>query len=76
MRYLYVVIAALLGAMVVLFVLQNASTATVSLLSARVTLPIALLVGGAYVLGMLTGGFVLAFVRGVARRARAAEPRP
>jgi uncharacterized integral membrane protein len=57
-------------AIVVLFKFQNLEAVTVSLLSARVTLPVSMLVLAIYVLGMLTGGFVLALLRGWVRGAR------
>jgi uncharacterized integral membrane protein len=43
---------------------------TVSLLSARVTMPVSVLLLLTYVLGMLTGGFVMALVRTWVRGAR------
>lgn len=57
-------------AIVVLFKFQNLATVTVTLLSASLTLPVSSLVLAIYVLGMLTGGFVLALVRGWVRGAR------
>lgn len=53
-----------------LFKFQNLATVTVTLLSASLTLPVSSLVLAIYVLGMLTGGFVLALVRGWVRGAR------
>jgi len=48
---------------VALFKVQNLETVTVSLFSASVTLPVSVLVLLIYVLGMLTGGFLLALLR-------------
>ena len=64
MRYVYIGLVVALTALVLLFKFQNLETATVSLLSMSVTLPVSLLVIGVYVLGMFTGGFVVSLVRG------------
>lgn len=70
MRYLYILLIVLLTAAVLLFKFQNLETVTVSLLTVSVTLPVSLLVIGVYVLGMLTGGFLVALVRSWIRGAR------
>jgi uncharacterized integral membrane protein len=70
MRYVYILLIALLTAAVLLFKFQNLETVTVSLLTVSVTLPVSLLVIGVYVLGMFTGGFLVALVRGWIRGAR------
>lgn len=63
MRYVYIALIVLFTAMVLLFKFQNLETVTVSFLNMSATLPVSLLVIGVYVLGMFTGGFVLALVR-------------
>jgi uncharacterized integral membrane protein len=63
MRYLYIALIVAFTAFILLFKVQNFETATVTLFSASVTLPVSLLVIGVYVLGMLTGGFVLSLLR-------------
>jgi len=70
MRYLYIGLIVVLTAAVLLFKIQNLETATVSLLSMSVTLPVSLLVIGVYVLGMFTGGILVSLVRGWVARAR------
>ena len=70
MRTLYIALIVAFTAIVVLFKFQNLETVTVTLLSASLTLPVSSLVLAIYVLGMLTGGFVLALVRGWVRGAR------
>lgn len=70
MRYLYIALIVVFTAVVVLFKFQNLETVTVSLLSASLTLSVSALVLAIYVLGMLTGGFVLALLRGWVRGAR------
>jgi len=63
MRYVYMALIALFVGVVVLFKVQNLETVTVSLFSASVTLPVSVLVLLIYVLGMLTGGFLLVLLR-------------
>jgi uncharacterized integral membrane protein len=70
MRILYLFLIILLAGVTILFALQNLQTITVSFLNWSVTLPIALVVIGAYALGMLSGGSVLAFLRWTLRRSR------
>jgi putative membrane protein len=70
MRYLYIGLIVLFTAVVLLFKFQNLETATVSLFSASITLPLSILVIAIYVLGMLTGGCVLALLRTWISRAR------
>jgi uncharacterized integral membrane protein len=72
MRYVYILLIVVFTGIVILFKFQNLQTATVSLFSASVTLPVSLLVFGIYVLGMLTGGSLLALVRGWIAGARRA----
>lgn len=63
MRFVYIGLIVVLTAAVLLFKIQNFETATVSLLSMSVTLPVWLLIVGVYVLGMFTGGFLVSLVR-------------
>lgn len=74
MRYVHMALIALFVGVVVLFKVQNLETVTVSLFSASVTLPVSVLVLLIYVLGMLTGGILLALLRtwakGATRRVR------
>ena len=63
MRFLYFGLIILFIAVVALFKFQNLEAATVSLLSFSVTLPVSILVIVIYVLGMLTGGFLVALLR-------------
>lgn len=70
MRIFYLLLIVLLAGVTVLFALQNLQTITVSFLNWSVTLPIALVVLGAYALGMASGGSVLAFLRWTLRRSR------
>jgi uncharacterized integral membrane protein len=63
MRYVYMALIAILAAVIILFKFQNLEAVTVSLFAASVTLPVSVLVLLIYLLGMLTGGFLLALVR-------------
>lgn len=63
MRYVYMALIAILAAVIILFKVQNLESVTVSLFSASVTLPVSVLVLLIYLLGMLTGGFLLALLR-------------
>jgi putative membrane protein len=70
MRILYLILIVLLAGVTVLFALQNLRAITVSFLDWSLTLPIALVVIGAYALGMATGGGLMAFLRWTLRRAK------
>jgi len=70
MRIFYLVMLVLLVGVTAMFALQNLRTITVSFFSWSVTLPIAVVVAGAYVLGMASGGSVLAFLRWTLRRSK------
>jgi uncharacterized integral membrane protein len=63
MRFVYITLIVAFTAIVVLFKVQNLESVTVSLFSASVTLPVSVLVLLIYVLGMVTGGFVIALLR-------------
>lgn len=62
-RYVYIALIVAFTALVLLFKFQNLESATVTLFSASITLPLSVLVIGIYVLGMLTGGFLVALLR-------------
>lgn len=69
MRYVYIALIVVLTAVVVMFKIQNFESATVSLFSMSITLPVSILVMLVYALGMLTGGFLLQLVRTWVREA-------
>jgi lipopolysaccharide assembly protein A len=71
-RYVYITLIVVLTAVVLLFKLQNLQSVTVSFLSVSFTLPASLLLILVYVLGMFTGGFLLALVRTWVKGARRA----
>lgn len=73
-RWLYLALMVILTAAVLLFKFQNLERVTVSFLSASITLPASALVLLVYVLGMLTGGFLIALVRSLIRGATKKDP--
>ncbi len=70
MRIFYLVLLVLLVGVTAIFALQNMQTITVSFFDWSVTLPIAVVVAAAYVLGMVSGGSVLAFLRWTLQRSK------
>ena len=73
MKYVYVALIVVIAGIVLLFKVQNLTSVTVSLLGASITLPVSILVLLVYVLGMLTGGMVLALLRALIHRASAQD---
>ena len=71
MRFVYIALIVAFTALVLLFKVQNFDTATVRFFSFSITLPVALLLIGVYVLGMVTGGALLALLRSWVSGARA-----
>ncbi len=63
MRYLYIVLIILITALIIVFMVQNVGSVTVSFLTVSLTMPLSLLVLGIYFLGMLTGGMVISTMR-------------
>jgi uncharacterized integral membrane protein len=70
MRYVYIVLIALLTAAVLIFKFQNLTSVTISLMSLSATLPLSTLVILVYVLGMVTGSALVGLVRTWIRGAR------
>ncbi len=73
MRVVYIGLIVVFTAIVLLFKIQNLETATVTLFSASVTLPVSVLVVGVYVLGMLSGSFLVSVLRSWIRGARSVD---
>ena len=63
MRYIYIVLIVAFAGIVTLFKIQNLEVVTVSLFSMSISMPTSMLVLLIYLLGMITGGFVLAALR-------------
>jgi putative membrane protein len=65
MRYAYIALAVLITAVVLLFKFQNLNAVTFTLLSMNLTLPVSIFTVLVYVLGMMTGGALMGFMRTV-----------
>jgi uncharacterized integral membrane protein len=63
MRLLYIRLIVVFTGLVVLFKFQNLQAVTISLFGMSATLPASVLVFLVYVLGMFTGGSILALLR-------------
>lgn len=72
MKYVYTALIVAFTAIVLTFKVQNLDSVTVSLASLSLTMPMSALVALVYVLGMLSGGFVVkplrTWVRGATAR--------
>jgi lipopolysaccharide assembly protein A len=62
-RWLYLAIVVVFVLALIIFVLQNTQSVSMAFLSLGITLPLAVLVFIAYVLGALTGGSLYALLR-------------
>ena len=63
MRWLYLAVIILFAAAIIIFVLQNFETITVSFLRFTISIPVAVMVVVAYVLGAATGGSLSSLLR-------------
>ena len=63
MRWIYLAIVVVFVAALIVFVFQNTQSVDVSFLTLGVTLPLAILVLVAYILGALSGGSLYALLR-------------
>ncbi|WP_018871892.1 lipopolysaccharide assembly protein LapA domain-containing protein [Thioalkalivibrio sp. ALJ16] len=71
MRYVYSLLIIVFVAVVAIFAIQNLRLVTVNFLTLHVTLPLALLIVGIYLLGLVSGGALVAllkrWIRGASR---------
>jgi len=63
MRWVYLVVIILFAAATIVFAAQNFEIVTMSFLGSNTRVPLALLVGVAYLLGAATGGSLFALLR-------------
>jgi uncharacterized integral membrane protein len=70
MKSVYMALIVVFTAMVLVFMFQNLESVTVSLFAASLTLPLSVLAFAVYVLGMLTGGFIVSLLKSWIRGAR------
>ena len=69
MRWFYLVLLLVIVAVIVVFVLENRENETVTFFNQRITAPLSLFFVVIYLLGMWTGGTVIAFVKRAYHRA-------
>jgi lipopolysaccharide assembly protein A len=62
-RYIYLTLMVVFAVVLLIFALSNMASATVSFLGWQLTGPLALMILAVYVLGMISGGSVLSFLR-------------
>ncbi|WP_024326126.1 lipopolysaccharide assembly protein LapA domain-containing protein [Thioalkalivibrio sp. AKL19] len=71
MRYVYTLLIIVFVAVVAIFAVQNLRLVTLNFLTLYVTLPLALLIVGIYLLGLVSGGALVAllkrWIRGASR---------
>jgi len=70
MRFFYIALLVLVVAVLLVFSYQNAQPVTVFFLTWSTTLPRFVVVVGAYLLGMASGGSVVGFLRHTVQRAK------
>jgi putative membrane protein len=70
MRWLHLSVIALFVAAIILYAAQNLQFVTMSFLGFSATVPMALLAGILYLIGMATGGSLVALVRWLVQGAR------
>ena len=63
MRWINVIVVAVLVAAMLIFAVQNFQSVTMSFLNFRISAPLAVLVVVVYLLGMVTGGYAWGMVR-------------
>jgi uncharacterized integral membrane protein len=69
-RYFFISLAVILTIVILIFTFQNIGSVTVTFLSMSITLPTSLLVIGVYILGMLTGGSMFAFLKTIVKKTK------
>jgi lipopolysaccharide assembly protein A len=74
MRWFHLIVVALFAAVTLVFMFQNFQVVSIAFLGFSIRMPLALLVAGIYLLGMVSGGSVLALLRRSIEGSRAAGP--
>jgi uncharacterized integral membrane protein len=69
MRWVYLVLLIVVVAVIVIFIVQNHENVPVTFLHQKITAPLSLFFVVIYLLGMWTGGTVIAFVKRAYHRA-------
>ena len=73
MRWVYLVLLLVIVAVIVVFVVQNYESATVTFFNQRITAPMSIYVVAVYFLGMWSGGTVVGFLKRAYRHATERE---
>lgn len=63
MRYIYIFLIVLITFIILIFMLQNFKSTTISFFSMSITLPLSFILFIIYILGMLTGGSIVRFIK-------------
>ena len=71
MRWIHIAVIALFVAIIIIFVVQNGTSVTMSFLGFSVRAPLAVLAVIVYLLGAVTGGSLFALLRKSVRASRA-----
>jgi uncharacterized integral membrane protein len=74
MRWVYLTVVVLFVVAILIFVVQNVETVTMSFLGLSVRVPLAVLAAVAYILGAVTGGSLFALLRKSVQGSRASRP--
>ena len=74
MRWIHMIVIVLFAAAIIVFVVQNRESVTMSFLGFGLHAPLAVLAAIAYLLGAVTGGSLLALLRKSVRGSRAGAP--
>ncbi len=70
MRYVYIGLFVLVTAAMLLFKVQNLSSVTIAFLTMTITLPLSVAMVAVYLLGMVSGGALIAGMRSLLQKAR------
>ena len=70
MRWIHIAVIALFAAVIIIFVVQNGTSVTMSFLGFSVRAPLAVLAAVVYLLGAVTGGSLFALLRKSVRASR------
>lgn len=76
MRYIYIFLIVLMTLIFLIFMFQNFKSTTISFFSMSITLPLSFILLIIYILGMLTGGSVVGFIKVIIKKSKTeSEPK-
>lgn len=70
MRYIYIFLIVLITLIILIFMFQNFNSTTISFFSMSITLPLSFILFIIYILGMLTGGSVVGFIKVLIKKSK------